>query len=84
MGDPPGQPELLLEALQQGGIQLPDVGPDCLDGQGLAHLPVERAVDHAHPAGAERLLDLVAAGEEVTSGEKALIVAPAFATRYPG
>ena len=63
MGDPPRQPELLLEALEHGGAQLLELRPQHLDRHELAELAVHRAVHDAHPAPSEHVFDLVASRE---------------------
>ena len=46
-----------------------DLGAQDLEGHDLVELAVVRLVDHAHAALAERLEDLVAAGEERAFGD---------------
>ena len=68
VGDLPGDLELVLETLD-GLVVDADLRPDELQGQDLADLAVVGLEDLAHPPLAERLDDLVAAGEEVAAGD---------------
>ena len=52
------------------GSSAAELGPEGLDRHGLAHLRVVGPVDHAHPAGAEYFLDVVAPGEARSDGEQ--------------
>ena len=60
MGDTPGQLDLLLEALQQRGIVLQELGAQDLERDLLVELAVAGAVDDAHPAPGDLARHLVA------------------------
>ena len=64
MGDLARQPDLLLEALQGDPVAREGFGTERLDGHRLLQLPVERAIDHAHPARPQDLLHFVPIGEQ--------------------
>ena len=62
MGDPPGQLELIAEALDHLLVGA-ERGPEDLEGDGLADLSVQGLVDPAHAAAAELIEDPVPPGE---------------------
>jgi hypothetical protein len=57
------QPELVVEALEGGAVG-GDLRPDKLQGDLFVELFIQGAVDSPHPAMAQLLDDLVAAGKE--------------------
>ena len=64
VGDPAGELDLVPEALDRPLVP-GDLGVEELEGDLLADLLVEGAVDDAHPAGAELLDQLEPSGEEL-------------------
>ncbi len=60
MRDPPRETDLLLEAVEQRGVQGQHVPAQGLDRDEVVELAVVRLVDDAHSALADHRMDLVA------------------------
>ena len=85
VADPPGQLDFVPEALDRLLVE-GDIGVEELEGDLLAHLLIERAVDDAHPAGTELFDQLKPPGEELPLPNPSGVVSSVSVTKtvlYP-